>query len=29
MPPKKIEIEISNSLGTTVYKFKFNFDENF
>ncbi len=29
MPPKKIEIEISNSLGTTVYKYKFNFDENF
>ena len=29
MPPKKIEIEISNSLGTTVYKFKFNSDENF
>ena len=29
MPPKKIEIEISNSLRTTVYKFKFNFDENF
>ena len=29
MPPKKIEIEIGNSLGRTVYKYKFNFDENF
>ena len=29
MPPKKIEIETGNSLGTAVYKYKFNFDEKF
>lgn len=28
MPPKRIEIEIGNNLGTSPYKYKFDFNEN-